>query len=77
MTLDKLNIGDKAVIKAVNCDNELKNRFYSFGMVKESIITVEEITLTRSTMEIRIKNTKVAIRFSEAAKIEIEIVNEK
>lgn len=77
MTLDKLNIGDKAVIKAVNCDNELKNRFYSFGMVKESIITVEEITLTRSTMEVRIKNTKVAIRFSEAAKIEIEIVNEK
>jgi ferrous iron transport protein A len=76
MTLDKLNIGDKAAIKAVNCDKELKNRFYSFGMVKNSIITVEEITLARNTMEIRIKNTKVAIRFSEAAKIEIEIVNE-
>jgi ferrous iron transport protein A len=76
MTLDKLNIGDKAEIKAVNCENELKNRFYSFGMVKGSIITVEEITLARNTMEIRIKNTKVAIRFSEAAKIEIEIVNE-
>ena len=75
MTLDKLNVGDKAVIKAVNCENELKNRFYSFGMVKGSIVTVEEITLARSTMEIRIKNTKVAIRFSEAAKIEIEIVN--
>ena len=40
MTLDKLNIGDKAVIKAVNCDNELKNRFYSFGMVKGSTITI-------------------------------------
>ena len=53
-----------------------KNRFYSFGMVKDSIITVEEITLARNTMEIRIKNTKVAIRFSEAAKIQIEIVNE-
>ena len=75
MTLDKLNVGDKAVIKAVNCENELKNRFYSFGMVKGSIVTVEEITLARSTMEIRIKNTKVAIRFSEAAKIEIEIAN--
>ena len=76
MTLDKLNVGNKAVIKAVNCENELKNRFYSFGMVKDSIITVEEITLARNTMEIRIKNTKVAIRFSEAAKIQIEIVNE-
>ena len=76
MTLDKLNVGDKAVIKAVNCENELKNRFYSFGMVKGSKIHVEEITLARSTMEIRIKNTKVAIRLSEAAKIEIEVVNE-
>ncbi len=77
MTLDKLNIGDKAVIQAVNCENELRNRFYSFGMVKGSIVTVEEITLARNTMEIRIKNTKVAIRFSEAAKIDIEIVNEQ
>jgi len=76
MTLDKLNIGDRAVINTVNCDNELKNRFYSFGMVKGSSITVEEITLARNTMEIRIKNTKVAIRFSEAAKIEVEIINE-
>ncbi|MAD42068.1 MAG: iron transporter [Arcobacter sp.] len=76
MTLDKLNIGDKAVIKVVNCDNELKNRFYSFGIVKDSSISVEEITLARSTMEIQIKNTKVAIRFSEAAKIEVEIINE-
>ena len=76
MTLDKLNIGDKAVIKAVNCENELKNRFYSFGMVKGSRITVEEITLARNTMEIKIKNSKIAIRFSEASKIEIEIENE-
>jgi ferrous iron transport protein A len=77
MTLDKLNIGDTAVIKAVNCENALKNRFYSFGIVKGSNIHVEEITLARSTMEIRIKNTKVAIRLSEAAKIEIEVVNEQ
>jgi len=72
MTLDKLNIGDKAVIKTLNCDKELKNRFYSFGMVKGSEVYIKEITLARSTMEIKIQNTKVAIRLSEAAKIEIE-----
>jgi len=71
MTLDKLNIGDIAVIKAVNCDSELKNRFYSFGIVKGSKLSVEEITLARSTMEIKIKNTKVAIRLKEASKIEL------
>lgn len=72
MTLDKLNIGDVAVIKAVNCEKELRNRFYSFGIVKGSIVQVEEVTLTRSTMEVKIKSTKVAIRLSEASKIELE-----
>jgi len=72
MTLDKLNIGESAIIKAVNCENALKNRFYSFGMVKGSKVHVEEVTLTKSTMEIKINTTSVAIRLSEAKKIEIE-----
>jgi ferrous iron transport protein A len=72
MTLDKLNRGDTAIIKAVNCESALKNRFYSFGMVKGSKVHIEEVTLTKSTMEIKIKQTMIAIRLSEAAKIEIE-----
>ena len=72
MTLDELNIGEKAIIKKFNCDNVLKNRFYSFGMIKNSTIHVEEVTLTKSTMEIKINNTKIAVRFSEASKIEVE-----
>lgn len=76
MTLDNLNVGDKAIIKVINCENALKNRFYSFGIVKGSKINIEAITLARSTMEIKIKNTNVAIRFSEASKIEVEKINE-
>ena len=72
MTLDKLNTGDTAIINAITSEKELKNRFYSFGMVKGSEVHIEEITLARSTMEIKIKSTKIAIRLSEAAKIEIE-----
>ena len=72
MTLDELNIGDKATIKNFNCDNVLKNRFYSFGMIKNSIIQVKEVTIKKSTMEIKINNTKIAVRFSEAKKIEVD-----
>ncbi len=72
MTLDKLNIGESAIVKSVNCEHALKNRFYSFGMIKGSKVHVEEVTLTKSTMEIKINTTKIAIRLSEAAKIEIE-----
>lgn len=72
MTLDKLNIGDTAIIKAVNCNPALKNRFYSFGIVKGSKVFVEEVTLTKSTIEIKINQTKIAIRLSEASAIEVE-----
>lgn len=72
MTLDKLNIKDVAIIKSIDCDNVLKNRFYSFGIVKGARIKVEEITLTKSTIEVRIDQTKIALRLSEASCIEVE-----
>ncbi|MGA1932482.1 FeoA family protein [Arcobacter sp. YIC-464] len=72
MTLDKLNIKDKAIIKSINCEPILKNRFYSFGIVKGALISVEEVTLTKSTIEIKINSTKVALRLKEASNIEVE-----
>lgn len=72
MKLNELNVGDKAIIKNINCDTTLKNRFYSFGMVRNSQITVEEVTLTKSTIEIKIDKTKVALRLQEASTIEVE-----
>jgi ferrous iron transport protein A len=72
MTLDKLNIKESASIINIDCDSVLKNRFYSFGIVKGSIIIVEAITLTRSTIEIKVNNSKIALRISEAAKIKVE-----
>ena len=75
MTLDKLNIGDSAIIKAINCESALKNRFYSFGIVRGSTISIEEITLTKSTIEIKINTTKVAIRLKEASVIEVDKCN--
>lgn len=72
MTLDKLEIGEKAIIKSINCEKALKNRFYSFGIVKNSPVSIEELTLTKSTIEIKINTTKVALRLKEAATIEVE-----
>lgn len=75
MTLDKLNIGDRAIVKSINCENALKNRFYSFGIVRGSTISIEKITLTKSTIEIKINTTKVALRVKEASSIEVEKCN--
>jgi len=72
MTLDQLEIDESALVKSINCEPALKNRFYSFGIIKGSKVYVEEVTLTKSTIEIKINNTKVALRLTEASKIEVE-----
>lgn len=72
MTLDELNEGEIATIKSINCELALKNRFYSFGIVKGSKIIIEKVTLTKSTIEVKINQTKIAIRLTEASKIEVE-----
>lgn len=71
MTLNNLAKGQSAVVTAVNASRELKNRFSSFGLVKGATIHTEGYSLGRKTMEIRINKTRIALRASEAEKIEV------
>lgn len=72
MTLDQLKLKEKALIISVNSDDILKNRLYSFGITKGTLITMEESTLTKSTINIRINQSKIALRLNEAKKIEVK-----
>ena len=72
MTLNELNVNESAIILSIDCDSVLKNRFHSFGIVKGSTIFIEGITLARSTIEIKVNNSKIAVRLSEAAAIKVE-----
>jgi ferrous iron transport protein A len=72
MTLNELKIKESAEIISINCDNVLKNRLYSFGIIKGAIVKIEELTLTKSTIEIKINQSKIALRLSEAEKIEVK-----
>lgn len=71
MTLDSLQKGRSAIITAIKAEKELKNRFSSFGIIKGVVIHAEQYSLARQTMEIRINNTRIALRLSEAEKVEI------
>lgn len=59
------------VIK-LNTDSELKQRFISFGIMKEAIIEVLEQTPSKSTIEIKVGKMRVALRSKEAELIEVE-----
>ena len=71
MTLDQLKINESAIITAINCDEILKDRLYSFGIIKGVKVEIVELTLTKSTIEIKINQSKMALRLAEASKIEV------
>ena len=74
MKLSELHKNQEAIIKSIQCDTELKQRFYSFGITKGATIVVENMSLARNTIEINIEDTSIGLRVEEAKTIEVEIV---
>lgn len=72
LTLNQLLKGEQATIKNIQCDKILKSRFNSLGIKKGEKLQVLEITLARETIEIKINRTKLALRVTEASKIDVE-----
>ncbi|PCJ56008.1 MAG: iron transporter [Planctomycetota bacterium] len=73
MTLDNMSKGESATITAINCGKELKSRLNSFGLVRGQTVEVEKRSLAKNTLEIIINNMHLAIRSTEAEKIEVSI----
>lgn len=74
MKLSDLEKNQKAIIRKLECSTDLKQRFYSFGMVKGAELTVENVSLAKNTIEIDIENTSIALRMEEAKTIFVEVI---
>jgi Fe2+ transport system protein FeoA len=72
MKLNQLKKGDRALIRRIDADAELRNRLHSFGIVPGEELTVKGCSLGRKTMEIDVDGTLIALRRDEAAKIGVE-----
>jgi Fe2+ transport system protein FeoA len=70
--LHELNEKEEAIIVSINCDSDLNQRFYSFGIVKGVNICIENISLAKNTMEINVEDTFIGIRIEEAKGIEVK-----
>jgi len=73
MSLSDLQINQKAIVKKIDCSDELKQRFYSFGVIKGAEIFIQNISLARNTIEIVVEDTSIALRLEEAKSIEVEL----
>ena len=54
MSLNDQITNKNVEIVAINCDEVLKNRFYSFGIIKGSNVCVTGKSLGKKTIEIKI-----------------------
>ena len=73
MQLTELQINQHAKVKKIDCNSELKQRFYSFGVIKGAEIFIQNISLAKNTIEIVVEDTSIALRFEEAKSIEVEL----
>lgn len=56
----------------LNADSELRQRLISFGIIKDAVVEVLELAPAKSTIEIKIGKTRVALRAKEADLIEVQ-----
>lgn len=59
-------------VTKLNATAELKQRLISFGVMKDTVIEVLEYAPAKSTIEIKVGKTRLALRAREADLIEVE-----
>jgi ferrous iron transport protein A len=74
MNLSEIDKNQKVKVIKITSNDELKQRFYSFGIFKGIEIEVENISLAGNTIEIVVDDTAIALRVEEAKTIEVEAV---
>ena len=72
MTLDKLDIGKDAVIKAVNCDSiSLRKHILDMGLTPGTEVTLVKVAPMGDPIELRGRGYELTLRLADAAMIDI------
>jgi len=74
MTLDQLNIGKEAVIRAVGGENSLRCRLLDMGLTPGTKILVHKAAPLGDPIELFLRGYALSIRLEDARKIEVEAV---
>jgi len=73
MTLDQLNVGDKAKVTGYCRDNpQVLRRILEMGLIRGAEVEVARFSPMGDPMEIAVKGYLLSVRLSEAALIKID-----
>ena len=73
MTLDKLPLGQEAVITAVGGEGALRCRLLDMGLIPRTRVRVEKIAPLGDPLELRVRGYSLSLRKEDAGKIEVEV----
>ena len=73
MTLDKLPLGQEAVITAVGGEGALRCRLLDMGLIPKTRVRVEKVAPLGDPLELRVRGHSLSLRKEDAGKIEVEV----
>ena len=73
MTLDKLPLGQEAVITAVGGEGALRCRLLDMGLIPKTRVRVEKVAPLGDPLELRVRGSSLSLRKEDAGKIEVEV----
>ena len=73
MTLDKLTLGQEAVIAAVGGEGALRCRLLDMGLIPKTRVRVEKVAPLGDPLELRVRGYSLSLRKEDAGKIEVEV----
>jgi len=71
-TLDKLEIGQEAVVVKVNGEGRLRRRIFDMGVTPGAKVYLRKKAPLADPIEITVRGYELTLRLSEASLIEIE-----
>ena len=75
MTLDRLPLGQEAVITAVGGEGALRCRLLDMGLIPKTRVRVEKIAPLGDPLELRVRGYSLSLRKEDAGKIEVEVAH--
>ena len=73
MTLDKLPLGQEAVITAVGGEGALRCRLLDMGLIPKTRVRVEKVAPLGDPLELRVRGYSLSLRKEDAGKIAVEV----
>ena len=77
MMLNELKIGQSAKIVSVGGEGSLRNRLIDMGLIPHTELTLRKVAPMGDPIEIHIRGYELTLRLDDAAKIEVELLNNK